>query len=45
MDSILACDISLYTQYMDGLSSKSIVLEILKIETARVMIAKDEVIE
>jgi hypothetical protein len=44
-DPILACDISLYTQYMDGVSSKSIVLEILKIETARVVIVKDEVIE
>jgi hypothetical protein len=30
---------------MDGVSSKSIVLEILKIETARVVIVKDEVIE
>jgi len=44
-DPIFVCDISLYTQYMDGVSSKSIVLEILKIETARVVIVKDEVIE
>ena len=44
-DPVLAFDISLYVQYMDGLPIKRIMQEILRVEAARVVIAEDEVIE